>query len=221
MDTLKSQSNGTDRPGTPWGQHYNDVAMQGYEKNISPAYQTALRNTKQNLTARGMGSSGMSAFADMDIRQKEAQDKSGFQQKLGMRRADLGEQNRQRLEQRSWQVQDRDIRYERYQEQLKEQRRQQQEDQKMQMFGQIAGGITGGFGSILGNWMGTPGAEEAPIADQGGGYVQAFDYKPQLATPQYSGYSVNGQSGYSAPRLSGYGDMSAQSSALDNLWGYE
>ena len=128
---------------------YQKAIVQGATQNLKPAYNQALQATDQNMSNRGLLDSGLGAQADLGLQQ-------GYLNQLGQtatnaatQGADLAEQNRQREEQRQWQVQDRDtnLAY------LKDQANQQQSNYNNGLWANLIGSGVGALGGIGGSLL--------------------------------------------------------------------
>lgn len=130
---------------TPFSQQYMDTAQKGYAADVAKPRRAAMQDLQQQYQSRGLQNSGLSAFAGMQQQQDFSDQDAKFRQNLGMKGADLGEENRQREQQHEWQVQDRDFRA----QQLREQMAQQEQQSQNGLWGSILGGVGGLAGTAL------------------------------------------------------------------------
>lgn len=87
---------------------YQAAIMQGTQAGMKPAYISALNKMRQTFASRGLSDSGIAGAGEMGMAQDYAGQLGQAANRAAIQGADLAEQNRQRLENRSWQVQDRD-----------------------------------------------------------------------------------------------------------------
>jgi hypothetical protein len=129
-------------------------ATQGYEQEIMPVRQQALRETMADLQSQGM-EERLGQYSQGAINQRFDEDIARNKAAAGLQAANVGEQQRQILEQRGWQVEDRDYRLAR----LREEAARKREEQERGASGQLWGSILGGVGSVAGGVLGgAPGA---------------------------------------------------------------
>lgn len=144
--------------GDPTSQGYFDTAARLHEKSLQPAYEQALERTRQSFANRGFGGGGgMEKFAEMGLTQDYMGNLSNQRGQMALRSSDVGEQNRRRVEQRGWQVEDRDKRYQFLRDQEQRMRDDKEAANRSGMIGAIGRGVGTVGGALLGAYLAPPG----------------------------------------------------------------
>ncbi len=142
--------NGAGKPVTAQDSTYQDAATKGYAAKQRPLYQGALQDIRNGFNSRGLFDSGLEAQNEMGLQNQFLNDVGGFRQAAAFKGADLGEENRQREQQRGWQVQDRDMQY----KYLKDMADLQRQEADQQASGNLWNAGIGALGQVGGYGLG-------------------------------------------------------------------
>lgn len=154
MDTVFD----TPQTGTPpvmqtGDPQYQQQAVEGYAARTQPQYTAALKQLRQNYASRGLGESGISGLAELGLNQSHLQDINDFGRQTALTAADMGEQNRRRVQDRGWQVEDRNYHQSALDRLMADQNSRADAQRASQLIGQTAGTV----GSAIGAYYGGPG----------------------------------------------------------------
>ena len=151
---------------------YQSAIVGNTMRQLQPAYAQALQGSDQSMSNRGLLDSGLGAQAQLGLQQSYLGQLGNVATNAATQGADLAEQNRQREEQRGWQVQDRDLNM----QYLKDQANQQQQNLGNQQWSQLIGQGLGAVGGVAGSMYGGPvGGALGSQAGQGLGALIAGD----------------------------------------------
>lgn len=172
------------KSGSP---EYQAAILQNTQRSLKPLYQNALRNTRANIASRGLTDSGIALDSERNLQQGYLGQMADAATKAATGGADLAEENRRRLENRGWAVEDRDLAL----AQAREQMDRQEKMAGAQTWADLLGGAAMAGGTALGGplagWL-------AGTATKGAGSAMA-----RAATPRP--YGVSGVGDVSAGKL--------------------
>ena len=131
---------------------YQNAIVQNTQRQLKPAYASALQQSNQDFSSRGLLDSGLGAQAQLGLQQGYLNNLGNTATNAATQGADLAEQNRQREEQRGWQVQDRDLNL----QFLKDQANQQNENLGNQNWMNLIGQGAGALGTMGGMALAGP-----------------------------------------------------------------
>lgn len=165
---------------------YQNAIVQNTQRQLKPAYASALQQSNQDFSNRGLLDSGTAAGAELGLQQGYLNQLGNTATNAATQGADLAEQNRQREEQRGWQVQDRDLNL----QYLKDQANQNQSNMGQQAWANLIGSAAGGVGGLAGTMFAGPVGGAAGTA--------AGSSLGSLVKPKSNPYGVSGvgQSSY-------------------------
>lgn len=150
MALFDAQTGGEKTNLTSGSPEYQSAIMDQTQRSLKPAYQAALQQTRQNFSNRGLMDSGIGLQGELGLQQDYLGKLANTATQAATRGADVGEENRRRLEQRSWAVEDRDkqLAY------LKEQADRAEAAAGADRWAGLIGGAAGAAGSALGGPLG-------------------------------------------------------------------
>jgi hypothetical protein len=167
-DMFDAPTGGGLTPITSGSPEYQKAIVGNTQASLKPAYTSALNRLRQSYASRGLLDSGLGAAAEMGMSQNYLGQIGDVANRAAIGGADLAENNRQRLEQRGWQVQDRDLQLQALRDQADRAERAAGQKQWADLIGGVAmaGGTAAGgpFGAYLAS-LGTKGVMS--MADQG------------------------------------------------------
>lgn len=129
---------------------YQSAIMEQTQRSLKPAYQAALKQTRQNFSNRGLMDSGIGLEGELGLQQDYLGKLASASTQAATRGADVGEENRRRLEQRSWAVEDRDKQL----AMLKDQADRAESAAGADRWAGLIGGAAGALGSAVGGPLG-------------------------------------------------------------------
>lgn len=169
---------------------YQSAIMEQTQRSLKPAYQAALKQTRQNFSNRGLMDSGIGLEGELGLQQDYLGKLASASTQAATRGADVGEENRRRLEQRSWAVEDRDKQL----AMLKDQADRAEAQAGADRWAGLIGGAAGAAGTMIGGPLGgmvaggltsqllKPKGEATPSASSGGlGVDTSMSMDPALA----------------------------------------
>lgn len=143
--------------GDPTSQSYYDTSVGLQKRAMQPAYEQALDRMRGSFASRGFaGGGGMEKFAEMGMSQDYMGRLGDYAGKAALRASDVGEENRRRVETRGWQVEDRDLRYKKLQEQEQRMREDKEAAARSGLIGGIGRGVGMVGGALIGAYAGGP-----------------------------------------------------------------
>ena len=161
---------------------YQDAIMQNTQRLLQPAYTNALHGTQQSFSDSGQLGGGLNKAAELGLDQSYLGKIGDAATNAATQGADLAEQNRQREEQRGWQVQDRDLNL----NYLKDQANRQQDMSNQQQWAHLIGQGAGAVGAVGGAMLaGPPGAAAGAKIGEGVGGGLGSLVTPKTASNPY------------------------------------
>lgn len=133
---------------------YQREAVRGVAQTLKPQYEEAVRQSRQRMANRGMLGSGADLYGQAQMGQgyTDALARTGIQ--AGMRSADIGEENRRRVEDRGWSVADQ-IRRAEFQKEMDRTNYERQREARAHMEDQAWKAYAANFiGDLIGQAMG-------------------------------------------------------------------
>jgi hypothetical protein len=128
--------------GTPG---YADTVVQNTARSLKRPYQAALTQVRQNMANRGMMEGGLAGQAEGDLNQSYLDTLASAGEKAALKGADLAEQQRQRQQERDWNVQDLNRRY----DELDKERKMQQDAADQNKWSSLLTTLGGAAGSAV------------------------------------------------------------------------
>jgi hypothetical protein len=179
---------------------YQQAIMGQAQRQLAPVYRNAMRQQRSNLQSRGLSDSGIAIGAEQALSQDFAGQLSDIAARAATGGADLAERNRQRLEERGWQVQDRDLALQAEKDAMDRRERMA----GSQIWADLIGGAAGAAGSLAGGPL--YGLLAGPAAGAAGGAGAAM--ASQAAKPKPYGVAGLGSTsvGRMDPTLAAYLD---------------
>jgi hypothetical protein len=138
---------GLDRPssGAPGSDEYQQNIVNRTTRSLKPAYQSAMRGLDQQFASRGLQDSGLAGEAQMGLSQDYLDRLAGVSEDAATRGADVGEENRRRLEGRGWDVEDRNVKM----DWLRQQSQEARDAAAQAQWADLLGGLAGAAGSYV------------------------------------------------------------------------
>lgn len=162
---------------SPLDPGFVDQQVQGFQKRTQPQYKQGLRDLRSYMrSSRGLGDSGIEASQVAGLQQSRASDLGDFASQAQSNQAQMQEIERQRQQQRAWQVEDRDFQAQKQAEAMAAQERAQQGQLWGDILGAVGGPIGYGVAKLLG---GNSSASSVP-----NGLAPSLDFMPQ-GVPDY------------------------------------
>jgi hypothetical protein len=162
---------------------YQNAIVQNTTNKLKPAYQQALKSSQQSFSGRGLLDSGLGAQAELGLQQGYLGQIGDVATQAATQGADLAEQNRQREQQRGWQVEDRDLNL----QMLRDQANQAQSNAGQAAWANLIGSGVGAAGRLAGGMLAGPAAPAGvaaggAIGDALGGAISGGLY-PKTSDP--------------------------------------
>lgn len=134
---------------------YDQQAQSGYAEDMGAAKRDAVRELDMDIA--GQDQQGrLAGYQHRALDQGFNDEQDRFKTGLGLQRAQVGEQLRQRAQGREWDVADRDQRLSRLRAFAKTKRDQAQDEARGGMMGEIGGGVGSVIGGVAGAYYGGP-----------------------------------------------------------------
>jgi hypothetical protein len=176
----------------PGSKEYSAQAAQFARGSMGPARKQALEELNDEMSGRGLSQSGLALKGKLGVEGRVGSKLGENIAEIGGNRANVLEKNRQALQGRGWEVEDRNLGAA-FSSEMSEQERAAKE---AQIAGKLQSGIWGGIGSLGGalasSYGGGSSAPELPAVDSDMLFQMAQD-NPELANtilsllPQYGG----------------------------------
>lgn len=185
---------------------YQNAIMGNVQRQLKPAYQQALQQTRQNMSSRGLLDSGLGAQAELGLQQGYLNKAADVATQAATQGADVTEQNRRAQQQREWAVQDRDIQL----AELRDQAHRAEEQAGADRWANLLGGAAGAAGTLVGTAVG------GPLGGWLGGMLGNSTKGKQTPTAPSSTAPVSG------PYNTGLGNQSSSLNSMNDMsyWGY-
>lgn len=129
---------------------YQNAIVNNTARQLKPAYAQALQQSNQQASDNGQLGGGINDANRLGLQQSYLGQIGNVATNAATQGADLAEQNRQREEQRGWQLQDRDTNLQYLRDQAQQQRDAADNAQWANLIGTVGGAVGGMYGGPMG-----------------------------------------------------------------------
>lgn len=187
---------------SPMDQGFSDARVQAYESQTKPRFKQGLRDLRSYIrSSRGLADSGIEGSQVSGLMQSRSAELGDYASGVGQEQARMLENERQRQQARSWQVEDRD----KAAAERAAERENQRQAQQAQLWASILDPVGGVVGMGVGKLLGRKGSQGVPDD-----LAPGLDWMPEVDLSQ-DPYFLN-QQGATAR---GWGSAMPSSSAVN------